>query len=348
MKDYEKSDLFSLIHDFFKVYLPNQRKASKHTIRSYSNALEALLDFVKKKKGIKLSKVTFEMIDHNTLSEYLDSLELNGCSIATRNQRHYCIRAFYEYAANMEPTATVFRTEIAKVPIKKQADAKPLHHMSEAAVKTLLETPDAAFEKGFRDRTLLVLLYDSAARVQEILDVHVCDIRFGDVPTVILHGKGSKVRTVPIMHKTADHIQKYLQIFHPNVNQYSQEFLFYILHEGQKKRMNENTVRKLLQKYGKEAKSINAEVSENVHPHLLRHSRAMHLYQHGMELTLISQWLGHSSLNTTLVYAHADTEQKRKAIEIATTSGNPLVSSDAYSRFTVDDEMTLKRLCGLR
>jgi len=348
MKVFGKSDLFSLVHDFFKAYLPHQRRASVHTIRSYSNALEYLFDFVKEQKGIGLSKLTFEMIDHNIISDFLDMLENRGCSIATRNQRLHCIRAFYEYAANMEPTVIAFKTEIAKIPVKKQDTVKSVKHMSESAVKALLETPDTTGEKGLRDRTLFVLLYDSAARIQEILDVRICDIRFGDVPTAILHGKGSKVRTVPIMKKTADHIEKYLQIFHPGTNRYCEDFLFYVLHEGQKKRMNENTVRKLLQKYGEIAKLKCSEIPDNIHPHLLRHSRAMHLYHHGMDLTLISQWLGHAALETTLVYAYADTEQKRKAIESATKSSNTLRSEDSVSRYTIDDDLTLKRLCGLR
>ena len=111
--------------------------------------------------------------------------------------------------------------------------------------------------------------------------------------------------------------------------------------------MSDSNARKMMAAYGKTASKLCPEVPEKVHPHLLRHSRPMHLYRHGMDLTLVSQWLGHAQLDTTLIYAYADTEHKRKAIEKATSSGSPLKKRLNAERFTVSDDDMLKRLYGL-
>ena len=133
---------FALIHDFFKIYLPKQKNCSPHTIKSYKTALEALLDFVKVCKGVRLSDVTFEMIDRHMLTAFLDSIEAGGNSISTRNLRLNCIRAFYNYVAKMESAAVIYQDEIRKVPLKKSDRLDTVEYMSEVAVKALLAAPN--------------------------------------------------------------------------------------------------------------------------------------------------------------------------------------------------------------
>jgi site-specific recombinase XerD len=341
--------LFSLVRDFFKVYLPDMRHSSPHTIRAYQTSLEMLFDFVKDRRKISLSEITFDMIDHNTLSAFLDWLENGrGCGIATRNHRLMCIGAFYAYAAKMEPTAVIYQAELAKVPRKKPDKPELIDYMSETAVKAILAQPDTSTPKGLRDRFLLMMFYDTAARIQEVLDIRLSDIRLGATPTVLLHGKGSKTRAVPLMEKTVGHFQNYIKVFHPGESAYSEQYLFYVARNGLKNRMCDDNARRLMFAYGEAAKKVCPDVPGNIHPHLWRHSRAMHLYQHGMDLTLISQWLGHARLDTTFIYAHADTEQKRRAIAEATPPDSPLKEKLNAARFTVDDDAVLKRLYGLR
>jgi len=340
--------LFGLVHDFFKVYMPNQKRSSPHTIRAYQTALESLFDFIKEKKKIGLSEITFEIIDSKLLAAFLDSLEESGCSISTRNHRLNCIRSFYAYAAGMNSTAVVHRAEILKVPRKKTDKPDIVDYMSEAAVKSLLEQPDILTKKGIRDRFLMLLMYDTAARIQEILNICFCDIRLGKTPTIILHGKGSKIRTVPLMRQTVEHFENYIKIFHSEECEYSQQPLFYGDRHGEKSILDASTVRKMIAAYGEAAREKCDDVPQKVHPHLFRHSRAMHLYQHGMDLTLISQWLGHAQLDTTLIYAHADTEHKRRAIELATDKNSPLKDKLNSERYTVSDDDVLKKLYGLK
>ena len=303
--------LFGLLHDFFKVYLPRQRHCSEHTIRAYRFAMNTLLEFVKVEKSIELSQVTFEMIDSEMLSAYLDNIETNGCSISTRNHHLKCIRSFFDYAAKFNPTTIIYLAEIQKVPRKNPVKPEAVAYMSKSAIKALLEQPDTLTRKGLRDRFLMLLMYDSAARIQEMLDIRLKDIKTGETPTVTLHGKGSKIRTVPIMKQTVEYCSQYMKMFHPKASEHSEQHLFYTVIHGRKNPLNDSTVRRFLYAYGEAAREHCSEVPGKVYPHLFRHSRAMHLYQHGMDLTLISQWLGHAHLDTTLIYAHADTEQKR-------------------------------------
>lgn len=150
------------------------------------------------------------------------------------------------------------------------------------------------------------------------------------------------------MKKTMGHFENYVKIFHPNENEYSEDPLFYSIARKNLSALDESSVRKLVYTYGNAAKKICPEMPETIHPHMLRHSRAMHLYQHGMDLTLISQWLGHAQLETTLIYAHADTEQKRKAIEQATPMDSPLKNRLNSEKYQVTDDEVLKRLYGLK
>ena len=208
---------FGLVHDFLKVYLPTQKGSSKHTIKSYKFALDALLDFVKAEKNIPLSAVTFEMIDRKALAAYLDSVEANGCGVTTRNHWLNSIRAFYKYAAKIEPVTVIHYDEIHKVPIKKSREAKAVEYMSEAAVSAVLTQPDASTEKGLRDRFLMLLLYDTGARIQELMDLCLCDIRLGETPSVMFRDettKSGKTREVPLTEKTVEHFHSYLDVFH--------------------------------------------------------------------------------------------------------------------------------------
>ena len=342
--------LFTLIHDFFKVQLPKLSNYSRNTIYAYRESLEALLDFVKSEKQINLCDITFEMIDRHMLAKFLDHLQdVRGCSIETRNHRLNRIRAFYKYAAKMEMTVVVHRNEILKVPLKKSPKSDIIEYMSEDAVKAILAKPDASTKKGLRDQFFMILLYDTAARIQEMMDIRLRDIHLGKAPTVTLHGKGGKTRVIPLMESTIEHFKNYADIFHPGVGAYSEQFLFYTIRNGQNNQMHHDTARRFIFDYGVAAKAFCSDVPDNVRPHLWRHTRSMNLYQRGMDLTLLSQWLGHASIETTRrFYARADTEQKRQAIEKASMKLEPLAEKLNSERFTVDDDEMLKRLYGLR
>jgi site-specific recombinase XerD len=349
MTKFGNSSLFSLIHDYLKVYLPKQRRVSHNTIRSYREALELLVDYVKTSKQIPLADVTFEMLTSEMIIAFLDHLEIKrGCSISTRNNRFAAIRAFICYAADRDITTVFVLNELKTIPIKKLDKIAVVNYMSIEAITAIAEQTDANSTKGMRDRFLIMLMYDTGARVKELIDIKLCDLNISKVSKITLQGKGNKTRVVPLMDKTVQHLQAYLSLYHNGTLLSSETPLFYSILHGQLNKLSDRRIRYILKEYGEKAKAFCSDVPDNVHPHLFRHSRAMHLYQAGMDLTFVSQWLGHSQLETTLMYAHADTEHKRKAIAAATPPDSPLASHLNSARYTITDEETIKKLTGLR
>ena len=343
--------LFRLFRDYFTLYLPKIRACSKHTIRSYRTALNGFLDFVKDEKKVELSKVTLTMLTDKMVVQYLDSLKEKGNTASTLALRLTCIKAFFAYAADLEPTAVLNAGKISKVEVGKEAKHKLIDYLTEPAIKALLEQPDASTAKGLRDRFFLVLMYDTGARLQEIRNLTLRSITWGREVSATLHGKGNKTRVVPLMKPTVEHLKNYLKVFHPDYNRrenaFADELLFYIVQHGRCNPISDSAARKLVREYGDMARAECSELPEIVHPHLIRHSRAMHLYQHGMDLALVQQWLGHAQIETTQIYAYADTEHKRRAIEKSTAVNNPLRSKNSAKRFTISDEQILKQLYGL-
>ena len=338
---------FAYIHDYFTIYLPNQKGCSPNTIRSYKQDLNGLLHFIMNEKHINIMDIGFQTITAAVFSEYLDYVEnIEGNCVTTRNRKHISICSFYKYVSIMDPTLTSYYSEIKTIPRKKAVKSNIVDYLSENAIKALLRAPNAESETGLRDQVYMILSYDTAARIDEILHIKLRDISLTQTPQILLHGKGKKDRYVPVMKETIPHLKKYISIYHPDCNCYSDEYLFYSLRNGKKEPIHSDTIRKMLKKYAAKLHESMPEIPADIHPHLFRHSRAMHLYQHGMELTLISQWLGHSSLQTTLVYAHADTEMKRKAISLATDDIVKNISPTKNGYSIADDEVLL-RLLGL-
>lgn len=338
--------LFILIKNFLLVYLPVQRKASENTVKTYRTVLNQFLRYAAAKNKISITSVTFEMFSYDLVNTFLDSISNEkGLAASTRNNRLAALRAFISYASACKPEYLCISSELSAIKVQKNDRFAKVDYMTETAVKALLNEPDTTTEIGIRDQFFMVFLYDTGARIQEILNVKLCDIKLDTTPTVKLFGKGRKIRIVPLMKETLNHLKNYLNIFHKNVPLYSDEWLFYVERKGSRNAMCDDTARLRIQKYADSARVNCPEIPEKVYPHLWRHTRAMHLYQHGMDLTLISQWLGHAQLETTLIYAHADTEAKRKAIENALAGGT--ISETQEVAYTVSDEEILKRLYGL-
>ena len=192
----------------------------------------------------------------------------------------------------------------------------------------------------------MILLYDTGARNQELLDLRLCDIHFdGKTPHVVITGKGGKTRLVPVMPKTVEYFVKYAAVFHPESA--SSDHLFYTERNGSRFAMSPDTTERFIRNYGITAHGVNPEVPKSLHPHMFRHSRSMHLYRSGMPMVLLAEWLGHVQISTTLVYANADTEMKKQAIQKATSKLNPLVSGETVCLDWKNDDGIIRKLYGL-
>lgn len=339
---------YRMIRDFVSVYLPDQRGASINTIRSYKESLNLLIDFIGDSKRIPLSEIDFDCFTRELIEEFLLWLETNRkCTVSTRNQRLSALKSFLRYAAGKEKSLMALYMDVEAIPKKKSTKVHEIEFFSEAALEAILSQPDKNKKNGKRDLFFLILMYDTGARAQELLDLKLSDIRIDtSSPYVVITGKGSKTRLVPIMEKTCQHFNSYVKTFHKARN--SEDFLFYVDRRGLRTQMSIDNVEKFVARYGEMAREICGEVPKHLYPHMWRHSRAMHLYRNGMPLPLISEWLGHSRIDTTQkFYANADTAMKQEAIEKATSAINPL-NSESFSIGWEDDEELLKRLYGLK
>ena len=335
-----------LIRNFLEIYLPTYRHAGENTVKSYRTGLNQYLDYVSSKKQISRFAVTGAMFSYDMVTEYLHWLSVDRkVSSATCNNRLAVIRAFISYASACKPEYIDLKSRLSQIKGKKNDQFGKVDYMSEAAVKALMEVPDVSTTAGLTDQFMMVMLYDTGARIQEILSLRLCDLKIDKTPTAIIHGKGGKTRIVPLMPETVKHLKKYLSVLHPDEHMHSESYLFFTRHKGQKVQMCDDTARYRIQRYAAAAKENCPDVPDNPHPHMWRHTRAMHLYQHGMDLERISQWLGHSQLETTLIYAHSDTEDKRKAI--AAALGDGVTGQLNNAPYTVDDEEILRKLYGL-
>jgi len=344
----EKSThFFKLVRDFLMVYLPDQKGVSHNTIKSYRESLNLLLNYISNSVDIGLGKVNFKNMTRETVEAFLDYLEKDRrCSISTRNHRLACIRSFIKYAGARDIGVQAYTNDLCSIPRKKEAKSAEISFFSESALKTIFEQPDVRKKKGLRNLFFMILLYDTAARNQEMLDLRLSNLHFeGNSPYIVITGKGRKTRLVPVMDKTVEHFKKYVATFHPDSP--PDTYLFYIVRHGMRHAMSPDCSEKFIRKYGVAAHDLNPEVPESLCVHQFRHSRSMHLYRNGMPLVLLAEWLGHAQISTSLIYANADTKMKREAIERATSKLNPLLSGETAYIDWEDDEDMIRRLYGL-
>lgn len=298
--------------DFLSIYLTGQRNASKNTIYAYKDTFKLLLKYCQDVKGIAIERITINLLTAELVKDFLNWLEQERkCSTSTRNQRLAAIHSFFRYIQGEDPAGIYSFQQVISIPIKKM-QKKVVEHLSPEAIKLLLEQPDKSSAKGRRDLTLMSVLYDTGARVQELIDIKINDIRLDSPSVLSLNGKGNKVRRVSLMKNTATLIQKYLSENDLNAHWKNQYPLF---SNNQHNKLTKEGVAYILDKYVDMARAVSQAFSKRVSPHVLRHSKAMHMLQAGVNLIYIRDYLGHVDLKTTEIYAKTDTEIKRKAIE---------------------------------
>ena len=335
-----EKNFWKYVRNYLTIYLPGIRCLSPRTIDSYRQSTSMYCTFLKEQSGIEFSKVSFEHITRKSVLQFIQWLQRRNCRIPTCNLRLSFLKSFLKYCTDEDISLYAIYQEIKRIPQLK-APRKQLGYMSETALKAVLAQPDIKTMKGIRNRMIIILLYDTGARVQELVDMKLSDLHLNTKnPFIIVTGKGSKSRSIPLMNKTVTHLKEYLKRFHAVSDEQSNKPLFYSTRMGRPQMLSTDTIGTFLKNYGKIARKTCQEVPERVHPHLIRHKRAMDLYRAGMPLSYIAEFLGHANVNTTEIYASADTEMLRMALEKA----DPELSKGIPQW---KDEETLKKLCGL-
>lgn len=306
------TDFAKYLTEFLSIYLPKQKNVSKNTIYSYRDTFKLLINYCQTIKAIPVERITLNVISSKLLTDFLEWLETERkCSISTRNQRLAALHSFFKYIQAEEPSGMLHFQKIVAIPIKK-SQKTVVEYLTPEAIKMLLAQPDKHTSKGRRDLTLMSVLYDSGARVQELIDTKIGDINLQDPAVIILTGKGNKTRRVPLMKNTVLLLQSYLQENKLDQPSRSENSLFI---NSQHQKLTKEGIAYIIAKYVALARQISRVVPTKVKPHMLRHSKAMHLLQAGINLIYIRDFLGHADLKTTEIYAKSDTEMKRKAIE---------------------------------
>jgi len=307
------TDFAKALSQYLSAYLSGQRNVSSNTISSYRDTFKLFLTYCKQ-SGLSIERLTFAQIDESLVLAFLKWLEderSNG--ISTRNQRLACIHAFFRYVQTEHPVGLLTYQKILAIPMKK-APKPTVNHLTPDSLQLILAQPDLSTRGGRRDATLLSVLYDTGARVQELVDLRVRDVRLDPPPVLSLTGKGRKTRHVPLMSNTEAVLRQYMNEGYLLQNGMQDRPLFC---NRQHAKMTREGVAFILDKYVARARAASPTIPDKVTPHVLRHTKAMHLLQSGVNLIYIRDLLGHVDIATTEVYARADTELKRKALEQA-------------------------------
>ena len=326
------NDFAKHLSAYFLKHMPTRTGYSSNTIESYRDAFIIFLRYCNDELRIKPERLDFTIIDRNMIEDFLSWLEYKKkYSASTRNLRLAALHAFFRYIQLESPEYMELCSSILAIKSKKVPVAE-MNYLSIDGVKLLLSMPDTNIQSERRDLAVIALMYDTGARVQEIADLQITDIRIKAPATIRLTGKGNKTRIIPLMPQTMSILKKYVTdygllnsikesgplFFNRRVEKLTRAGLTYILNKYAEKAIVQN----------------NVLFPKKISAHVLRHSKAMHLLQSGVNLIYIRDFLGHASVTTTEIYAKANPEIKRKAIEEASLKVLP---KEKYSAKEKDD-----------
>jgi len=298
----------ALLQEFFCQHLLNQRNVSPRTIASYRDTFRLLLQFVEERRNTRPSDVTLSNLGAPCILAFLDYLEKErrNC-IRSRNARLAAIRSFFTYAAAKDPASLPTIQRVLAIPMKR-FERPLLGFLSAQEIQAILDAPSATSFSGRRDRVLFTLMYNTGARVSEMAALRVSDVVLGRCPSVRLHGKGRKERTVPLWQSTARQLRQWMCRIDPKPNSP-------LLPNTHGQPLTRSGIESRLRDAVRMARSKQPSLrARRISPHTLRHTTAMHLLQSGVDMTVIALWLGHESPATTHLYVEADLTLKERAL----------------------------------
>ena len=316
----------SALRTFFSQHLPLTRGLSPRTVSSYRDTFVLLLRFLSARHHSGVVVLTLDHLAVEDVLAFLDHLETdrkNG--VATRNARLAAIHAFARFVATRDPERVEISQRLLAVPTKR-GPARAVDYLEADEVRAMLEAVTRQTRDPVRDYALLLTLFNTGARVQELLDVRPSDLQLARPASVRLLGKGRKERVCPLWPETADALRALL-----GVTPASAPATMPIFRNHRGAPMTRFGVRYLLRRYAARARPAAPSLAtKRVHPHTYRHSAAVHLLRAGVDLVTISHWLGHASIETTNRYAAVDLETKRDALTRAgaiTATAQPAITS---------------------
>jgi site-specific recombinase XerD len=310
----ESVEIARHIAGFFNEYVPSQKTNSCHTQKAYQSALQLYISFLESEKKVGVTNLGGKWFERLVIEEWLTWLKkVRICSPETCNKRLASLRIFLKYLGSRNVKYLYLYQEACEIQ-RRKVQKKKVTGMSRNAVKALLEAPDPGTRSGKRDLVFMILLYSTAARLDELLSLKNSQLYLEkENPYVTVIGKGNKIRSLHLLPKAVAHLKKYLLEFHENISD-SEAYVFYSRNIGTHGKMTQPAIAKMLKKYATEAHRSCIEVPINLHAHQFRHARASHWLEDGMNIVQISFLLGHEQLQTTMVYLDITTEDSAKAL----------------------------------
>lgn len=307
------SDLLSpWIRRFLLEYLVGERNLARNTQQSYRDALRQFLPFIARAARRRIERLRVEDMSPARTRAFLQDLEATrGCGIATRNQRLAAIHSLARFIGLRNPEHLEWCGQIQAIASKKVA--RPLvGYLEKDELDALLKAPDRHTDQGRRDYTVLLFLYNTGARADEVAQVRIGDLDLGaasrrDASCVLLRGKGNKARRCPLWPTTVDELRPLID------RRAASEPLFL---NRCRQPLTRFGIHALVERYAaRAAMTLPSLAKKRVSPHTIRHTTATHLLRSGVDINTIRAWLGHVSLSTTSVYAEVDLEMKAKALD---------------------------------
>jgi len=308
----------ALVQNFFEQHLTIERQASSHTVLAYRDALKMFLEHAAILRKCSVDQLDHAVLDANVVRSFLNALcSQRRCGPRTRNQRLAAIKSFARFVASVAPEHLERCRRIREL-LPARFERPEVRYLEDTEVVTLIQSVPAGHR---RDRALLLLLYNTGARVQEVVDLNIGDLRLEPVPVVTLRGKGRKYRTCPLWDRTVEAIRAWLDE-RPDYNPAAPLFL-----SVRGVRISRSGIAHVIACQVKKA-AIRTRHTQKVSPHVLRHTTAMHLLKHGVDITTIAAWLGHADLSTTHSYVEIDLRMKQAAV--AATASLPVLQGGTF------------------
>lgn len=303
------TDFAVLVTKFLTEYLPLHRSCSKNTISSYKDSLKLFILFLRDHKSMNINKFKMRQIDRELILEFIEWLENRGNSPVTINHRLAGIKSFINFAQYESVENLAYLQPVLSVKSLKTT-TRQVDYLTEEQMNSLINLPPTDTFTGLRHRIIMCLLYDTGARVQELCDLKIEDINLGNNPTVKLHGKGSKIRIVPISKNMNQILEVYISKFFSDIKLKNE----YLIKNKNNQQMSRDGIEYIVQKYATILKNNDPSFPSKVHPHMFRHSKAMHMLAVDIPIVYIRDFLGHEDISTTMIYARADSRKKNEAI----------------------------------
>ncbi|HEX5418631.1 MAG TPA: tyrosine-type recombinase/integrase [Gammaproteobacteria bacterium] len=299
----------ALLQAFFVERLMQQQRASQCTVAAYRDSFRLLLSFAHRKLRKQPSDVTLEDLTPSLILDFLKHLEVDRHnSVRTRNARFAAIRSFMEYVAFQEPSALGLTQSVLAIPMKR-FEQPLVGFLSREHTEAILDAPDRNTWSGQRDRVMLATLYNTGARVSELIGMRLADLVLEPAASIRIRGKGRKERSVPLWSDTTAQLKRWLREY----PQSPERALFPNRSGGSLTRVG--VAERLRLAVNGAAARYPELAKRRVFPHMVRHSTAMHMLQAGVDITVIALWLGHESPVTTHRYVEADLAMKERALK---------------------------------